>query len=670
MMNKQQAQERIEQLQEQIRHHNYRYYVRDEPVISDAEYDRLFQELQQLEEQHPQLITPDSPTQRVGAPPREELGTVEHTIPMLSLQSVYEEEDFRHFLQTVTDEAGDDVSFVAEPKYDGLAVELIYIDGVLQVASTRGDGLVGENITDNVRTIRTVPLRLMESEGAPPVPSLLEIRSEVFMPVADFHQLNRQREAQGQSPFANPRNAAAGSVRPLDSTITASRPLDTYAYAVGRAEGHAFSDEWEVLQTLPKWGVRVDDRNTLCASAQECLDYYQQLAQQREGLPYEIDGVVFKVNDFALQQALGSRTRSPRWAVAYKFAARQATTTIKDIIVSVGRTGALTPVAMLEPVQISGVTVSRASLHNQDEIDRKDIRIGDTALVERAGDVIPYVVKVISEQRDGTQHQFRIPDECPVCGTGVLRTEDDPIARCPNLDCLAQIEGRIEHFASRRGLDIDGLGEKLIAQLVETGLVKRLPDLYDLTQDQLTGLERMADKSAQNVLDALEASKKTTLPRFLYALGIFQVGEHIAHLLADHLGTLVAIMDASYDELVAIHEIGPEIATSLRRFFGAPQNRQVVADLLEREIQIEQAQQVAATLAGVSFVFTGALKEFSRDQARQAVEQRGGRVTSSVSRNTGYVVVGSDPGSKYDAARELGVNILDEEAFKRLLTEA
>ncbi len=668
-MNKQQAQKRIEQLQEQIRYHNYRYYVLDEPIISDAEYDRLFQELQQLEEQYPQLITPDSPTQRVGAPPREELGTVEHTVPMLSLQSVYEEEDFRHFLQTVTDETGDDVSFVAEPKYDGLAVELIYRDGVLQVASTRGDGWVGEDITDNVRTIRTVPLRLIKAEGAPPVPPLLEIRSEVFMPVAAFHQLNRQREAQGQSPFANPRNAAAGSVRQLDSTITAARPLDMYAYAVGRVEGHAFSNEWEVLQTLPQWGLKVDDRNTLCASAQECLDYYQQLAQQREDLPYEIDGVVFKVNDFALQQALGSRTRSPRWAVAYKFAARQATTTIKDIIVSVGRTGALTPVAMLEPVQISGVTVSRASLHNQDEIDRKDIRIGDTVLVERAGDVIPYVVKVIPEQRDGTQQQFRIPDKCPVCGTEVLRTEDDPIVRCPNIDCPAQIEGRIEHFASRRGLDIDGLGEKLIAQLVEIGLVERLPDLYDLTQDQLAGLERLADKSAQNLLDALKASKKTTLPRFLYALGIFQVGEHIAHLLAEHFGNLPAIMDASYDELVAIHEIGPEIATSVRRFFDAPQNRQVVAELLERGIQIEQAQPTAATLAGVSFVFTGALKEFSRDQARQAVEQRGGRVTSSVSRNTDYVVVGSNPGSKYDAARELGVNILDEEAFKRLLTE-
>lgn len=639
-------------------------------MISDAEYDRLFQELQELERQYPELITADSPTQRIGAPPRDELGTVAHSIPMLSLQSIYQEEDFRHFLDTVTAEADGQVTFVAEPKYDGLAVELVYVDGVLQVASTRGDGVVGEDITDNVRTITSVPLRLIQSENAPAVPELLEVRGEIFMPVADFQELNRQRKATGEPPFANPRNAAAGSVRQLDSAITASRPLDMYGYAIGRVAGYQFSSEWEVIQTLPKWGIKIDQRNALCASPDECLEYYRQLAEQRDELPYEIDGVVFKVNDFDLQEVLGVRTRSPRWAVAYKFAAHQATTQIDDIIVSVGRTGVLTPVALLQPVPIGGVTVSRVSLHNQDEIDRKDVRIGDMVLVERAGDVIPYVVKVIPEQRDGTQQKFRLPDDCPVCGTAVARSEGEPIIRCPNIDCPAQIEGRIQHFASRQGLDIDGLGEKLAAQFVRTGLVKRLPDLYDITKEQLADLERMADKSAQNLLDALQASKQTTLPRFLYALGIFQVGEHIARLLAEHFGSLAAIMEASYEELVAIYEIGPEIATSIRQFFDEPRNRRVVEVLLARGIQIEQMQRVTPTLEGLTVVFTGALAEFTRDEARQLVEQRGGRVASSVSGNTDYVVAGENPGGKYDQARQLGVEILDEEGFKRLLEGA
>ncbi len=669
-MNKPEAQKRIEELREQIRYHNYRYYVLDDPVISDAEYDQLFNELLELEQQCPQLVTTDSPTQRVGAPPRDELGTVAHSTPMLSLQSIYEEEDFLHFLDTVAQEAQGPVSFVAEPKYDGLAVELVYVGGVLQVAATRGDGFVGEDITDNVRTITSVPLRLIQSEDAPPVPGLLELRGEIFMPVADFRELNRQREADGQPPFANPRNAAAGAVRQLDSAITASRPLDMYGYALGRVEGYQFASEWEVIQTLPKWGIKIDQRNALCTSASECLEYYQQLAHRRDELPYEIDGVVFKVNDFGLQEALGVRTRSPRWAVAYKFAGRQATTRIEEITVSVGRTGVLTPVALLQPVPIGGVRISRASLHNQDEIDRKDVRIGDTVLVERAGDVIPYVVKVIPEQRDGTQQKFRLPDNCPVCGTTVARSEGDPIIRCPNIDCPAQIEGRIQHFASRQGLDIDGLGEKLAAQLVRTGLVKHLPDLYDLTKEQLAGLERMADKSAQNLLDALQASKQTTLPRFLYALGIFQVGEHIARLLADHFGSLAAIMAVSHEELVAIHEIGPEIASSIRQFFDEPRNRRVVQALLQRGIRFEQMWSTTPTLEGLCFVFTGALTEFSRDEASRLVEQRGGRVTSSVSGNTDYLVVGEDPGSKYDKARQLGVETLDEEGFKELLEGA
>jgi len=587
---------------------------------------------------------------------------------MLSLQSIYEEEDLRHFLDTVGADAA--VSFVAEPKYDGLAVELVYVAGVLQVAATRGDGFVGEDITDNVRTIKTVPLKLIQSVDAPPVPELLEVRGEVYMPVAAFRELNRQREANGEPPFANPRNAAAGSVRQLDSTITASRPLAMYSYATGQVAGYPFANEWEVLQTLPQWGLNIDPRNTLCHSPDECLEYYRQLAEQRDELPYEIDGVVFKVNEFAVQQALGMRTRSPRWVVAYKFAARQATTRINDIIVSVGRTGVLTPVAMLQPVQISGVTVSRVSLHNQDEIDRKDVHIGDTALVERAGDVIPYLVKVIPEQRDGTEQRFQLPPKCPICAAPVVRAKGEPIVRCPNIDCPAQIEGRIEHFASRQGLDIDGLGEKLVAQLVRAGLVKHLPDLYDLTKEQLAGLERMADKSAQNLLDALAASKQTTLPRFLYALGIFHVGEHIARLLAEHWGSWEAIMEASYEELVAIHEIGPEIAASVHQFFDEPRNRRMIEELLARGIQIERVERAGPDLAGLTFVFTGALNGFTRDEARELVERRGGRVSSAVSRNTNYVVAGRDPGAKYDKARQLGVAILDEEGFNQLLAQA
>ena len=446
-MNGEGAREHLAELREQIRYHNYCYHVLDGPVISDAEYDRLFQQLVELEARHPELVTPDSPTQRVGAPPRDELGTVEHTRPMLSLQSVYAEADFRHFLDTVTEEAGGPVSFVAESKYDGLAVELVYVDGLLQVASTRGDGLVGEDITDNVRTIKSVPLKLIQSADAPLLPAVVEVRGEIYLPVADFQRLNRQREASGEPPFANPRNAAAGSVRQLDSSITASRPLAMYSYALGRIDGDEFSNEWQIVQALLAWGLRVDPRNALCASPEECLNYYHDLAGQRDELPYEIDGVVFKVNDFALQRALGERTRSPRWAVAHKFPAREGTTRIADIIVSVGRTGVLTPVAMLEPVQIGGVTVSRVSLHNQDEIGRKDVRLGDTVLIERAGDVIPYLVKVIPEQRTGSERRFRLPDCCPVCAAPVIRGDEEPITRCPNFDCPAQVEGRIEHFA-------------------------------------------------------------------------------------------------------------------------------------------------------------------------------------------------------------------------------
>jgi len=506
----------------------------------------------------------------------------------------------------------------------------------------------------------------MSGEGTP-TPEVVEVRGEIYIPLAAFRELNRRREETGEPLFANPRNAAAGSVRQLDSEITASRPLSIYVYGVGAVSGYEFGSEGEVLEMLTRWGFRVDERNALCRGAAECLDFYRRLAEQREQLPYEIDGVVFKVNELALQEQMGTRTRSPRWAIAYKFPAYRETTRINDIIVSVGRMGALTPVAMLEPVEIGGTTVQRASLHNQDEIDRKDIRIGDAVIIERAGDVIPYVVKAISEQRTGDERKFRIPDACPVCGTEVLWAEDEPVVHCPNIDCPAQLQGRIEHFASRRAMDIEGLGEKIVAQLVESGLVKHLPDIYDLTALQLASLERMAEKSAQNLLDALEASKQTTLARFLYSLSIAHVGEYVARLLADHFGTLQAIEQASYDELVAIKDIGPEIADSVQNFFGQERNRQIIGDLLARGIQIEQEEVAADMLTGQTFVFTGTLDSFSRKEATEQVERRGGRVTSSVSSRTDYVIVGDNPGSKYQQAQELGITTLGEEEFCELL---
>ena len=665
-MDKEEARKQIEELREEIRYHNYRYYVLDQPAISDAEYDRMFRQLAELEAESPDLITADSPTQRVGAPPREELGTVTHRSPMLSLQSVYTEEEMRHFVETVIAEAGEDVTFVAEPKYDGLAVSLTYEDGSLTVAATRGDGVSGEDITANVRTIKAVPLKLRSGEGTP-TPEVVEVRGEIYIPRAAFRELNRRREEAGEPPFANPRNAAAGSVRQLDSNITASRPLNIYVYGVGAVSGYEFSSEGEVLEMVTRWGFRVDERNALCRGAAECLAFYRRLAEQREQLPYEIDGVVFKVNELAMQGQMGTRTRNPRWAVAYKFPAYRETTRISDIIVSVGRMGALTPVALLEPVEIGGATVQRASLHNQDEIDRKDIRIGDAVIIERAGDVIPYVVKAISEERTGDERKFRIPDACPVCGTEVLRAEDEPVVHCPNIDCPAQIQGRIEHFASRRAMDIEGLGEKIVAQLVESGLVEHLPDIYDLTAPQLASLERMADKSAQNLLDTLEARKQTTLARFLYSLSIRHVGEYVARVLADHFGDLPAVEEASYDQWVAIEGIGPQIAGSVLNFFEQQRNRQIVRDLLARGIQIEQAEPASETLTGRTFVFTGALDGFSREEATEQVERRGGRVTSSVSSRTDYVVIGEEPGSKYQQAQELGITTLGEEEFRELL---
>lgn len=664
--------EEIERLRAEIAEHNYLYYVLDQPVISDAEYDRLFRRLQELEAAHPELITPDSPTQRVGAPPRDDLPAYQHALPMMSLQSVFEQEQVAHFVHTVHEAVGEDVSFMAEPKFDGLAVELVYNEGILVTAATRGDGITGEDVTDNVRTIRSVPLRLRTPDNQP-VPALLEVRGEIYMTIEGFNELNRRRQEAGEPLFANPRNAAAGSVRQLDSAVTASRPLSLVCYAVGRVEGEGatFTTQEDLLAKLRTWGFPVNDLGQVCQSLSQMLEYYAHLSAIRDQLPYEIDGVVYKVNELALREELGARSRDPRWAVAYKFPPRQETTVVRNILASVGRTGAITPVAELEPVRIGGVIVSRASLHNQDEIDRKDIRVGDTVVVQRAGDVIPQVVSVVLEKRPPGTQPYRLPSRCPVCGTPVQREEGDPITRCPSLDCPAQIEGRIEHFASRSALDIEGLGERWVHVLVERGLVRHLPDIYDLTKEQLVALDRMGEKSAQNLLDAIERSKQTTLSRFLVGLNILHVGVHVAEVLARSLGSLEAIMDASVEQLQATHEIGPQIARSVHTFFADERNRQVVRELLARGIRFDRTDtaQVPQTLAGKKFVLTGTLAGFTRDEATAEIEKRGGRVTSSVSRNTDFVVVGADPGSKYDKALELGVRVLNEEQFRALLAQ-
>ena len=671
---------RLGRLRADLSEANYRYYILDQPTLSDAEYDRLMQELQELESAHPELVTSDSPTQRVGAPIRTELGAVTHSQPMMSLQSIFEEAELRNFADTCARASETPVVYWAEPKFDGLAVELVYVNGALEVAATRGDGVVGENVTDNVRTIRQAPLRLRpradrartlfdETEGGG-VPARLEVRGEVYMRIADFEDLNRRREEAGEPAFANPRNAAAGSLRQLDSGITASRPLALFCYDIGEAEGLAAGTQEELVAALRASGLPINDLGRRCADVEEVLAYHADMLERRDDLPYEIDGVVIKVNDRRLQEKLGARSRSPRWAVAFKFPPRQETTVIRSIEASVGRTGAITPIAVLEPVHIGGVTVSRASLHNQDEIERKDIREGDTVLVQRAGDVIPQVVMVIRERRPEGTAPYHLPETCPVCGTSVVREEGEAVTRCPSADCPAQLEGRIEHYASRGALDIEGLGERWAGILTEQGLVRHLYDLYALRKEQLVSLERMGDKSSDNLLAAIEGSKATSLGRFIFGLGITHVGSAVADLLAAHFRDIRALMAAGREELEAVPGIGPEIAGQVCDFFASERNREVVERLLAAGVNPQappSAPAGQATLAGKTFVLTGTLEGLTREAATDAIRQRGGKVTSSVSKKTDYVVAGADPGSKLARAQELGVTVLDEGQFSRLL---
>ncbi len=655
--------DRIDELRRELDYHNYRYYVLDDPVVSDAEYDRLMAELVALEEKHPEFMNPNSPTQRVGAKPLEEFKTVSHTVPMLSLQNAMEQDELVEFDKRVKKLLGvTDVDYVMEVKVDGLAVELVYLYGEFTVGSTRGDGFTGEDITQNLRTIKSIPMRLLRDHNIP-IPDRLEVRGEVYMGKNEFKELNKKRELEGASLFANPRNAGAGSVRQLDPKITAGRKLNIFCYAPGEIIGVTLTTHYHFLDYLKKWGFRVNPLTKLCRNLDELMSHYNYIHDMRDKIPYEIDGTVIKVNRFDYQTLLGNVSRSPRWAIAFKFEAHEETTVIEDIIVGVGRTGALTPVALLKPVIVSGVEVRRATLHNEDEIARKDILIGDTVIVSRAGDVIPEVVKVIKEKRTGQEKPFAMPGECPVCGEKVVRPPGEAIRRCVNINCPAQIKGSIEHFASKRAMDIDGLGEKLVEQLVDKKVISDVSDLYYLTKDDLLLLERMADKSAQNLIDAINTSKKPSFQRFIYALGIRNVGEHISGLLADKFDSIEDLYTLNEDTLMAIPEIGPEVANSITAFFLDGKNRKTIERILAAGVSIQHKKEGKKPLLGMTFVFTGTLEKMSREDARKRVEALGAKTASSVSKKVDFVVLGEDAGSKADKARALGLKTISENEF-------
>ena len=675
-MNADTARARADTLKAQIARADHRYYVLDDPEVTDAEYDALVRELQAVETEFPALRTPDSPTARVAGAPSERFRPVTHRVPMLSLSNAFTDEELVEFDARVHRVLGpDDLVYVCEPKLDGLAVELVYVDGQLVEGATRGDGSVGEDVTANLRTIRVVPLALKTPGSGPPLPARVEVRGEVFLRRADFARLNARREQEGEPLYVNPRNTAAGSLRQLDPGITASRPLSFFAYELGgwgpEAGAAPFERHTQKLAWLETVGFPVNPENRSVTGLEGVRQSHADFLARRHSLAYEVDGMVVKVDGEDARRRLGQVSKSPRWAVAYKFAPEEARTKVESIEVNVGRTGALTPVAFLSPVQVGGVTVSRATLHNPLELKRKDVRVGDQVFVRRAGDVIPEIVKVIDSVRTGAETEYVFPDHCPVCGAAAVMDEDGAILRCTGLDCPAQLQARLQHFASRGGMDIEGLGDKLAAQLVESGLVKRAADLYRLDLATLTALERMGEKSAQNLLDALERSKHPPLRRFLYALGIRHVGDATGRTLADHFRDVRAMYDADADALTRVKDVGPEMAKVIAGFFSSPQNREGVEALLAAGVSPQPPEDTSrGPFAGRTVVLTGSLTALTREQAKEEVERRGGKVSGSVSRKTDFVVAGEESGSKLKKAAELGVKVLDERAFLDLLATA
>ena len=667
---------KVESLRSEIRNHNYLYHVLDDPEVPDAEYDRLIRELTKLEKDNPELVTQDSPTQRVGAEPIKAFGTVEHALPMLSLDNAFSEDELRDFHRRITerldiDDANDELGYSAEPKLDGAAVSLIYEQGELVRAATRGDGTTGEDITHNVRTIASVPLKLIGNG----YPSIMEVRGEVFMPRAGFERFNELARQNDEKTFVNPRNAAAGSLRQLDPRLTADRPLDMYAYSVGQVDGGSLAGlQSAILDQLQQWGLKICPERKVVNGISGCLDFYQHIGKRRDALSYDIDGVVYKVDRLDYQNRLGSVSKAPRWAIAHKFPAQEELTVVRDIEFQVGRTGAVTPVARLEPIFVGGVTVSNATLHNMDELYRKDVRVGDTVIVRRAGDVIPEVVRVIKKKGARRKAKIKTPQKCPVCGSKVVRIEDEAVARCTGgLFCEAQRSEALKHFVSRRALDIEGLGSKLIEQLVAIGRIKTPADIFNLDRDELIEMERMGEKSADNLLESIEKSKATTLSRFLYALGIREVGDATASALASFYGKLEAIMGAEEEELQNVPDVGPIVASRIRAFFNESHNAEVIQRLRDSGVHWKDSKPAATTtdgaLAGKTFVLTGTLSGMTRDEAKDRIQALGGKVTGSVSKKTDFVVYGDNPGSKFTKAQKLAVDTIDQDGLEKLLAD-
>jgi DNA ligase (NAD+) len=667
---------KVESLRSEIRNHNYLYHVLDDPEVPDAEYDRLIRELTKLEKENPELVTQDSPTQRVGAEPIKAFGTVEHALPMLSLDNAFSEDELRDFHRRVTerldiDGANDELGYSAEPKLDGAAVSLMYEQGELVRAATRGDGTTGEDITHNVRTIASVPLRLIGNG----YPSIMEVRGEVFMPRAGFERFNELARQKDEKTFVNPRNAAAGSLRQLDPRLTAERPLDMYAYSVGQVDGGSLAGlQSAILDQLQQWGLKICPERKVVSGISGCLDFYQYIGKRRDALSYDIDGVVYKVDRLDYQDRLGFVSKAPRWAIAHKFPAQEELTVVRDIEFQVGRTGAVTPVARLKPIFVGGVTVSNATLHNMDELHRKDVRVGDTVIVRRAGDVIPEVVRVIKKKGARRKAKIKAPQKCPVCGSKVVRIEDEAVARCTGgLFCEAQRSEALKHFVSRRALDIEGLGSKLIEQLVAIGRVKTPADIFNLDRDELVEMERMGEKSADKLLESIEKSKATTLSRFLYGLGIREVGEATASALASFYGKLEAVMDAEEDELQNVPDVGPIVASRIRAFFNESHNAEVIQRLRDYGVHWKDSKPAATTtdgaLAGKTFVLTGTLSGMTRVEAKDRIQALGGKVTASVSKKTDFVVYGDNPGSKFTKAQKLAVDTIDQAGLEKLLAD-